>query len=71
MAHYTSGKPDGYIPRLVDDKLERYLTLFGGVEVRGTRWSGKSWTSQAFGNTVNRVDLNPELYRAVKLPQFR
>ena len=64
MAHYTSGKPDGYIPRLVDDKLERYLTLFGGVEVRGTRWSGKSWTSQAFGNTVNRVDLNPELYRA-------
>lgn len=64
MAHYTSGKPDDYIPRLVDDKIERYLTLFGGVEVRGTRWSGKSWTSQAFGNTVNRVDLNPELYRA-------
>lgn len=64
MAHYTPSKPDGYIPRLVDDKLERYLALFGGVEVRGTRWAGKSWTSRAFGNTVNRVDLNPELYQA-------
>ena len=38
-------KPE-YIPRIVDIQLDEYLTIFGAVEVSGTMWSGKTWTSE-------------------------
>lgn len=50
-------KPDGYIPRIADRQLERMLTAFGAVEVAGTMWCGKTWTSLAFGQSVTRVGL--------------
>ena len=28
---------DGYIPRIVDAKIERYLRVFGAVEIAGTK----------------------------------
>lgn len=48
MAHgdkeiaYGPIMPEGYIPRLVDARIQRLLRLFGAVEVRGTKWCGKS-----------------------------
>lgn len=62
MVHYGKLKPKGYIPRLVDELIEQRLKEFGAVEVRGTRWSGKSWTSQAFARSITRVDEGVELY---------
>lgn len=59
---YGSLKPQGYIPRHVDALVERGLGLFGGLEVRGPRWCGKSWTSQAFGESLTRVDRNPRIF---------
>lgn len=63
MARYSSLKPHGYVPRLVDDLVERKLMDFGAVEIQGTRWSGKSWTASAFASSVTRVDDGIDLYQ--------
>lgn len=47
--------PKNYIPRLIDSKLSKYLDIFGAVEVAGTMWCGKTWTSMAFGESISRV----------------
>ena len=54
---YGQKKPDGYIDRIVDAKLERLLGLFGAVEVAGTMWCGKTWTSLSFSESVTRIGL--------------
>lgn len=54
---YGQLKPDGYIPRIADRQLEKALATFGAVEVVGTMWCGKTWTSLAFGQSVTRVGL--------------
>ena len=54
---YGQLKPDGYIPRIADGQLERMLATFGAVEVAGTMWCGKTWTSLAFGQSVTRIGL--------------
>lgn len=52
----TSIKPDGYLPRVVDSQIERYLRVFGAVEVAGTKWSGKTWTARMHGASMSRLD---------------
>ena len=52
----TSMAPEGYIPRVADRTIERYLSIFGAVEVSGTKWCGKTWTSLAHGKSVIYVD---------------
>lgn len=32
-----------YIPRLIDEKLNVYLKLFGAVYIEGPKWCGKTW----------------------------
>jgi len=34
-----------YRPRIVDQKIEEYLKIFGAVCVEGAKWCGKTWTS--------------------------
>lgn len=34
----------GYIRRLMDDKMARYLRVFGAVAIEGPKWCGKTWT---------------------------
>ena len=50
-------KPEGYADRIVDRQLERLLQLFGAVEVAGTMWCGKTWTSLAHAASVTRIGL--------------
>ena len=38
-------KIDEYRPRLIDKKLDFYLSTFGAVCVEGPKWCGKTWTS--------------------------
>ena len=57
-------KPDGYIPRIVDAQMERYLRLFGIVEVAGTKWCGKTWTSLAHAASASYVEDSLELANA-------
>lgn len=34
-----------YIPRLVDEKIDKYLKVFDGVSIEGPKWCGKTWLS--------------------------
>ncbi len=34
-----------YLPRLIDEKLDEYLKVFGALSVEGPKWCGKTWTS--------------------------
>lgn len=48
--------PKGYIPRIVDAQLERYLDIFGAVEIEGAKWCGKTWTARQHGASISYVD---------------
>ena len=56
MVAYGTEKPKTYRPCLVDERLQRLLSAFGAVEIRGTKWCGKSWAVLAFGESVVRLD---------------
>lgn len=56
MVLYGTEKPQAYRPRLVDERLQRLLSTFGAVEIRGTKWCGKSWAALAFGESVVHLD---------------
>lgn len=51
----TLKSPD-YLSRLVDPILARLLRQFGAVEVKGTKFCGKTWTSSAQGESIIHVD---------------
>lgn len=48
--------PSGYRRRLLDPTFEMLLETFGAVEVKGTKFCGKTWTSMAHGNSIVHVD---------------
>lgn len=52
---YGSQKPEGYIRRIADDKLAKMLNELPAVEVYGTMWCGKTWTSMAFAESAARI----------------
>lgn len=58
MASVAQGavKPAGYMPRIVDARVERYLRVFGAVEIAGTKWCGKTWTALEHAASVSYVD---------------
>lgn len=56
--------PDGYIPRLQDEKVERYLRIFGAVEIAGTKWCGKTWCALRHARSIVYVDENLDLAAA-------
>ena len=45
----------GYLPRLIDDKIEKYLQIFGAVSIEGPKWCGKTWTGLNHANSVSYV----------------
>lgn len=45
-----------YLPRIVDGQVQRYLEVFGAVEVAGTKWCGKTWTACHHAQSVSYVD---------------
>ena len=72
-----------YIPRIIDRKLEEYLSVFGAVCVEGPKWCGKTWTSayhskseifigDPAGNFQNRqlAELSPELILEGETPRL-
>ncbi len=59
-------RQEGYRPRLVDSVLERRLKAFGAVEVKGTKFCGKTWTSLAHGASIIHLD-DPAMRHMVEL----
>ena len=45
-----------YMNRLVDEKLDKYLEVFGAVSVEGPKWCGKTWTSLKHSNSAVYLD---------------
>ncbi len=43
---------NGYLPRLIDEKVTRYLRVFGAVSLEGPKWCGKTWTGLNHANSV-------------------
>jgi predicted AAA+ superfamily ATPase len=48
--------PKGYVSRVTDSRLEKLLKTFGGVEIAGPKWCGKTWTALAHAKSVDRLD---------------
>ena len=57
----SSVAPASYVPRVVDAQIEKYLQLFGAVEISGTKWCGKTWSSLAHAASVTYVDRGANL----------
>jgi len=49
----------GYRTRLIDDKIIRYMRLFGALSIEGPKWCGKTWTALNHVNTVVYI-MDPE-----------
>lgn len=62
--------PEGYRPRIVDRQMERYLRLFGAVEVSGTKWCGKTWSALTQAKSVTYVDRGGNLEASQADPAF-
>lgn len=67
---YRSQKPAGYRARIVDAQIARYLRLFGAIEVSGTKWCGKTWSSLAQAESVTYVDRGGNLDAVRADPSF-
>lgn len=47
-----------YRKRLIDDKIDRYLSVFGALSIEGPKWCGKTWTALKHGKTIYYLDLD-------------
>lgn len=45
-----------YLPRLLDEKLDEYLQVFGALSVEGPKWCGKTWTSSKHAKSSVYLD---------------
>lgn len=72
-----------YKPRIIDAKVEEYLSAFGAVCIEGPKWCGKTWTSAQHSkseiyigdpanNFQNRqlAELSPELVLTGEAPRL-
>ena len=66
---YGALRPDGYMSRLMDQVLSDRLKQFGAVEVAGTMWCGKTWTSMSQGNSITRISSAPTRIAAESDPE--
>ncbi len=55
-----------YKERLIEKKLEDYLSVFGAVSVEGPKWCGKTWTSLKHSKSAVYMD-NDDVRELAKL----
>lgn len=41
-----------YLPRLIDERINLYLSTFGAVCIEGPKWCGKTWTGSIHAKSV-------------------
>ena len=46
-------RKEDYQKRLIDDKIDKYLGIFGAVSIEGPKLCGKTWTSLNHANSVS------------------
>ncbi len=42
-----------YKTRLIDEKINKYLKIFGAISIEGPKWCGKTWTSLNHSESVS------------------
>ncbi|CDF19911.1 uncharacterized protein BN733_00098 [Clostridium sp. CAG:609] len=42
-----------YKERLIDETIDKYLNVFGGIVIEGPKWCGKTWTSLKHAKSVS------------------
>jgi predicted AAA+ superfamily ATPase len=55
MEMCLSLQKSGYKRRIIDEKVEDYLQLFGAILIEGPKWCGKTWTSLNHANSVTYI----------------
>jgi len=63
-------KKEGYLPRIIDDKINEYLKLFGAISIEGPKWCGKTWTALNHGNSVVYVNDSSNNFQIKRLAQM-
>lgn len=58
--------PDNYRKRLLDPIIDRRLQTFGALEIAGTKFSGKTWSSMAHSESITHID-DPAIKAAVEI----
>lgn len=61
--------PEGYMSRVVDAEVEECLSTYGAVEICGTKWCGKTWTSMRHGESIIHIDEGQNLAMVQADPQ--
>ena len=61
--------PEGYMPRVVDAEVQECLAIYGAVEICGTKWCGKTWTSMRHGESIVHIDEGQNLAMAQADPR--
>ena len=46
---------ENYKTRLIDEKIERYIKVFGALCIEGPKWCGKTWTSLNHSESVSYI----------------
>ena len=72
-----------YKPRIIDEKIKKYLNTFGAILIEGPKWCGKTWSAKNIcssefllanpnGNFNNKriAILNPELALQGSIPRL-
>lgn len=49
-----------YLNRIIDNVLDEYLEAFGGVQIKGAKWCGKTTTAEKHASSVIKMQ-NPDL----------
>ena len=47
---------NGYKKRIIDEKIEKNLKIFGAISIEGPKWCGKTWTSLNHANSKVLLD---------------
>lgn len=72
-------KKEDYKKRLIDNKIDRYLNIFGAISITGPKWCGKTWTSLNHANSVTYMTeksprdlalVDPKYIFTEKFPQL-
>ena len=53
-----------YKPRLIDEKVEKYLGIFGAISIEGPKWCGKTRTAERHANSAVYLDDSTENFDA-------
>ena len=49
-------KPNNYMPRLIDKKIEDLLDVAGAISIEGPKWCGKTYTSLTHASSAINMD---------------